>query len=75
MFVPEVSLLDPEQLYFAVQRLRILIRYTVFHRIQDTDLDALQNPSKIGPKDRKDWFQSENERIKLETSLKHLMPV
>lgn len=27
------------------------------------------------PKDRKDWFQSENERIKLETTLKQLVPV
>ncbi|MCW2484975.1 DUF1441 family protein [Candidatus Symbiopectobacterium sp. NZEC127] len=41
---------------------------------ENTDLDELQNPSKMGPKDRKDWFQSENERIKLETSLKQLMP-
>jgi hypothetical protein len=26
------------------------------------------------PKERKDWYQSENERVKLETSLKQLVP-
>lgn len=41
---------------------------------EPADLDDLQDPNKMGPKDRKDWFQSENERIKLETSLKQLMP-
>ena len=30
----------------------------------------VQGPNKMPPKERKDWFQSENERIKLETSLK-----
>jgi len=34
----------------------------------------IQDPNKMPPKERKDWFQSENERIKLETSLKQLVP-
>lgn len=38
------------------------------------DTDDIQNPDKMGPKDRKDWYQSENERIKLEESLKQLLP-
>jgi len=38
------------------------------------DIDDIQNPDKMGPKDRKDWYQSENERIKLEESLKQLLP-
>ncbi|MBE0153410.1 DUF1441 family protein [Serratia fonticola] len=46
----------------------------LFGANEPADLDDLQNPQKMGPKDRKDWFQSENERIKLETSLKQLMP-
>ncbi|KQN46900.1 terminase [Serratia sp. Leaf50] len=32
------------------------------------------DPSTMSPKDRKDWFQSENERVKLEASLKQLVP-
>ncbi|MBP6121084.1 DUF1441 family protein [Providencia sp.] len=41
----------------------------------DADINSLQNPSLMPPKDRKDWYQSENERIKLETTLKQLVPV
>lgn len=37
--------------------------------------DGIQDPSVMFPKDRKDWYQSENERIKLETTLKQLVPV
>lgn len=31
------------------------------------DPDDIHDPSKMSPKDRKDWFQSENERVKLQT--------
>lgn len=37
------------------------------------DLDAL-NPAQMLPKDRKDWYQSERERLKLETELGELIP-
>ncbi|MXD03589.1 DUF1441 family protein, partial [Escherichia coli] len=30
----------------------------------------IHDPSRMEPKERKDWFQSENERIKMETTLK-----
>jgi hypothetical protein len=40
-----------------------------------TDLPpALMNPANMLPKDRKDWYQSERERLKLETELKELVP-
>lgn len=40
-----------------------------------TDLPpALMNPALMLPKDRKDWYQSERERLKLETELKELVP-
>lgn len=35
----------------------------------------IQDPAIMTPKERKDWYQSENERIKLETMLKQLIPV
>ncbi|MEY1162450.1 DUF1441 family protein [Providencia manganoxydans] len=41
----------------------------------DANKNGFQDPSQMLPKDRKDWFQSENERIKLETTLKQLVPV
>ncbi|MEX9784915.1 DUF1441 family protein [Providencia manganoxydans] len=41
----------------------------------DANKNSFQDPSQMLPKDRKDWFQSENERIKLETTLKQLVPV
>lgn len=41
----------------------------------DANKNCFQDPSQMLPKDRKDWFQSENERIKLETTLKQLVPV
>ncbi|EJC2030377.1 DUF1441 family protein [Escherichia coli] len=34
----------------------------------------IHDPSRMEPKERKDWFQSENERIKMETTLKQLVP-
>ncbi|AFE60792.1 MULTISPECIES: DUF1441 family protein [Rahnella] len=46
----------------------------LFGTNEPDDPDELQNPNKMGPKDRKDWYQSENERIKLEESLKQLLP-
>ncbi|CAM4021075.1 DUF1441 family protein [Xenorhabdus thuongxuanensis] len=38
------------------------------------DTEGIQDPATMSPKDRKDWYQSENERIKLETTLKQLVP-
>lgn len=35
----------------------------------------IHDPSKMSPKDRKDWFQSENERVKLEVSTRQLATV
>lgn len=32
------------------------------------------DPSKLDPKSRKEWFQSENERLKFQTSIKELIP-
>lgn len=31
------------------------------------------DPSKLDPKSRKDWYQSENERLKFQTSIKELV--
>ncbi|EJD6402237.1 DUF1441 family protein [Providencia rettgeri] len=41
----------------------------------DVNTNNLQDPTLMPPKERKDWYQSENERIKLETALKQLVPV
>ncbi|MEI9698904.1 DUF1441 family protein [Moellerella wisconsensis] len=41
----------------------------------EVNSDGIQDPSKMFPKDRKDWYQSENERIKLEITLRQLVPV
>lgn len=41
----------------------------------DADMNSLQDPTLMPPKERKDWYQSENERIKLETALKQLVPI
>ncbi|MBV2127932.1 DUF1441 family protein [Arsukibacterium indicum] len=42
---------------------------------QVTDLPpAFMDPASMLPKDRKDWYQSERERLKLETELKELVP-
>ena len=46
----------------------------IFGAVQRKDPSGIQDPDKMFPKDRKDWFQSENERIKLETSLRQLIP-
>ncbi|MGL5775933.1 MAG: DUF1441 family protein [Aeromonas veronii] len=32
------------------------------------------DPSKLDPKSRKEWFQSENERLKFQTTVKELVP-
>lgn len=32
------------------------------------------DPAKLPPKDRKDWYQSENERLKFEKDQRHLVP-
>lgn len=37
--------------------------------------DAVHDPSQMEPKERKDWYQSENERIKLEKEQRKLIPV
>lgn len=36
--------------------------------------ETLHDPSCMDPKSRKDWFQSENERVKLEAALSQLVP-
>lgn len=36
--------------------------------------NLLLDPALMLPKDRKDWYQSERERLKLETELKELVP-
>lgn len=33
------------------------------------------DPDELPPKDRKDWYQSENERVKLEKEMRSLVPV
>lgn len=35
---------------------------------------ASDNPDELSPQDRKAWFQSENERVKLEQELRQLVP-
>lgn len=40
----------------------------------DEDIQARQDPNKMDPKDRKDWFDSEKGRIWLEKELRHLIP-
>ena len=40
-----------------------------------TDSGSDHDPSRMEPKERKDWFQSENERIKLEKEQRKLIPV
>jgi hypothetical protein len=35
---------------------------------------SMMDPALMLPKDRKDWYQSERERLKLETELKELVP-
>ncbi|WP_277977029.1 DUF1441 family protein [Pantoea endophytica] len=39
-----------------------------------TTPETLHDPSRMDPKSRKDWFQSENERVKLEAALSQLVP-
>ncbi|GAA0328035.1 DUF1441 family protein [Morganella psychrotolerans] len=46
----------------------------IFSADAEKDSGGIQDPDQMSPKDRKDWFQSENERIKLETSLRQLIP-
>ncbi|WP_252384355.1 DUF1441 family protein [Escherichia coli] len=38
-------------------------------------VDSVHDPSRMEPKERKDWYQSENERIKLEKEQRKLIPV
>ena len=47
----------------------------LFGADKDSEPSGIQDPALMFPKDRKDWYQSENERIKLETTLKQLVPV
>ncbi|MBW9309450.1 DUF1441 family protein [Escherichia coli] len=37
--------------------------------------DSVHDPSRMEPKERKDWYQSENERIKLERSSENSSPL
>ncbi|MCJ3066417.1 DUF1441 family protein [Klebsiella pneumoniae] len=46
----------------------------LFSGTPQSDPDEINDPSRMTPKDRKDWYQSENERIKLETSQRKLLP-
>ena len=36
--------------------------------------EGVEDPDKLPPKDRKDWYQSENERVKLEKEQSTLIP-
>lgn len=47
----------------------------LFTRAVACDPEGIHDPSKMEPKERKDWFQSENERIKLEKEQRGLIPV
>lgn len=46
----------------------------LFGRAERDDPEDIHDPSKMPPKERKDWYQSENERVKLEESLRQLIP-
>lgn len=46
----------------------------LFGHVEPVDPDQIHDPARMEPKERKEWFQSENERVKLETSLKQLVP-
>ena len=37
--------------------------------------DSIHDPSLMDPKSRKDWYQSENERLKLEKEQRKLVPI
>lgn len=38
-------------------------------------MNSEYTPDKMAPKDRKEWFQSENERVKFQTNVGDLIPV
>lgn len=46
----------------------------LFSNADEPDSDSIHDPSVMDPKSRKDWFQSENERVKLESTLRQLVP-
>lgn len=46
----------------------------LFSSVSSDDSESIHDPSLMDPKSRKDWFQSENERVKLESTLKQLVP-
>lgn len=47
----------------------------LFAVVREAGEDISHDPSHMIPKERKDWFQSENERIKLEKEQRGLIPV
>lgn len=47
----------------------------LFQEEMQGNSNPLQDPSQMPPKERKDWFQSENERVKLEKEQRGLIPV
>lgn len=47
----------------------------LFGMRKETEEPGFQDPSKMEPKERKDWYQSENERVKLEEKQRTLIPV
>jgi hypothetical protein len=46
----------------------------LFENESRAELPEFQNPEKMAPKDRKEWYQSENERVKFMTDAKQLIP-
>ncbi|MBF0035799.1 DUF1441 family protein [Citrobacter freundii] len=46
----------------------------LFQTEEEVNPESIHNPSTMHPKDRKDWYQSENERIKLEKEQRKLIP-
>lgn len=46
----------------------------LFSKEPHSENGDIHNPNLMDPKSRKDWFQSENERVKLEATLRNLVP-
>ncbi|MGY3887205.1 DUF1441 family protein [Aeromonas aquatica] len=41
---------------------------------QSVQVSEVVKPERLGPKDRKEWFQSENERLKFEKEVRRVIP-
>lgn len=59
---------EKNKLYFLIDVIRALMETTA------SPVSERQDPNKMPPKERKDWYQSENERVKLEESTRQLIP-